>query len=48
LILAIVAWEYFAGAVVVVVVVTIVACDVVNAGEVLGAGISADVTDVTV
>jgi hypothetical protein len=33
---------------VVVVVVTDIVGDVVNAGEVVGAGISADVTDVTV
>jgi hypothetical protein len=48
LIVAIVAWEYFAVAFVVVVVVTDIVGDVVNAGEVVGAGISADVTDVTV
>jgi hypothetical protein len=38
----------FAGVVVVNVVVTAVAGDMVNAGKVVGAGISADVTDVTV
>jgi hypothetical protein len=48
LIIAVVAWEYFAEVVVVVVVVTVVVGDVVIAGEVVGMGISADVTDVTV
>jgi hypothetical protein len=48
LIVAVVAWEYFAGVVMVVVVVTVIVGDVVNAGEVVGVGISAYVTDGTV
>jgi hypothetical protein len=48
LIVAVVAWECSARIVVVVVVVTVVMGDVVNAGEVVGAGISADVTDVAI
>jgi hypothetical protein len=48
LIVAVVSWEYFARIVMVVVAVTTVVGDVVNAGEVGGAGISADVTDITV
>jgi hypothetical protein len=46
-IVAVVAWEYFVGVVVVVVVVAAVMGDVVNAGKVVGVSISADVTDVT-
>jgi hypothetical protein len=48
LIVAVVDWEYFAGVVVVVVVVTAIVSDVVNAGEVVSVVISTDVMDVTV
>jgi hypothetical protein len=47
-IVAVVAWGHSPGVVVVIVVVTVIVVDVVNAGEVGGAGISADVTDETV
>jgi hypothetical protein len=49
-IVAFVAWGHFVGVVVVVMVVTAImgiVVDVVNAGEVVGTGISADVADVT-
>jgi hypothetical protein len=45
---AAVAWECPTGLVVVVVVVAVIVGDVVNANEVGGTGISADVTDMTV
>jgi hypothetical protein len=48
LIIAVVAWECFAGVIAVIVVVTAIVGDVVNEGEVVDAGTSADVTDVTV
>jgi hypothetical protein len=47
-IIAVVVWECYPRVVVVIVVVTTIVGDVVNVGEVGGAGISADVTGVTI